>query len=74
MTVGNQSIVFTSQEDAMETVETFVDCENHVSWAGEYFSYLPGEIISLPESVAKARQEAGLLAIVATPAIVQEGA
>jgi len=48
----------------MSTDERFVTCENFVSWAGEYFSYLPGEVISLPENVALARQAAGLLSIV----------
>jgi len=48
----------------MNEVERFVTCENFVSWAGEFFSFLPGEIISLPESVATARQAAGLLSIV----------
>lgn len=35
-----------------------------VSWAGERFSLVPGDIIELPESTAKARQDAGLGSIV----------
>lgn len=37
-----------------------VKFKNGVSWAGENFSYIPGDIIDLPEETAKARQDAGL--------------
>lgn len=30
------------------------------SWAGESFSYRPGEVIELPDNVAEARIELGL--------------
>lgn len=36
--------------------------KNLESWAGEDFSYAPGEIIDLPDDVAAARIEAGLCA------------
>lgn len=38
--------------------------KNGVSWAGENFSHAPGEVISLPLSIATAREEAGLGSIV----------
>lgn len=34
---------------------------NLQSWAGENFSYLPDEVIELPDAVALARIEAGLV-------------
>ncbi|MGC4050975.1 MAG: hypothetical protein QM757_16545 [Paludibaculum sp.] len=33
---------------------------NLQSWAGENFSYLPGEVIDLPKAIATARIKAGL--------------
>ena len=42
---------------------TMVDVENHVSWAGENFSHVPGQKIQLPIEIAEARQEAGLCTI-----------
>jgi hypothetical protein len=33
---------------------------NTDSWAGETFSYRPGEVIELPDEIAEARIEAGL--------------
>lgn len=40
--------------------ESMVDFLNGVSWAGEGFSFIPGDVIQLPESIALARHEAGL--------------
>ncbi len=37
---------------------------NSVSWAGVNFSYAPGDVLDLDEVTAKARQDAGLGAIV----------
>lgn len=34
--------------------------KNLVPWAGERFSYNPGDVIDMPEDMAKARIEAGL--------------
>lgn len=34
------------------------------SWAGDRFSYVPGDICDLPEEIAKARQDADLGTIV----------
>lgn len=48
---------------AKEKIQT-VQFKNTESWAGENFSYAPGEIISLPEATALARQEAGMGTIV----------
>lgn len=33
---------------------------NLQSWAGENFSYLPGEVVDLPKAIATARIKAGL--------------
>lgn len=35
---------------------------NLVAWAGADFSYLPGEVLELPDEVATARIEAGVAA------------
>ncbi|WP_419900780.1 hypothetical protein [Roseomonas sp. USHLN139] len=35
---------------------------NLVPWAGEDFSYAPGEVIDLPAKIATARKKAGLVA------------
>lgn len=40
--------------------EKDVEFRNDVSWSGERFSYTPGQTITLAQSVAKARQAAGL--------------
>jgi len=37
-----------------------VSFQNSVSWAGSNFSYVPGDVLSLEEEIAKARQDAGL--------------
>lgn len=42
------------------TDEKKVQFRTSVSWAGERFSLAPGDQIELPESIAKARQDAGL--------------
>ena len=34
--------------------------ENSVSWAGDNFSYIAGDVLELPKSVALARAEAGM--------------
>lgn len=44
--------------------EKSVSFKTSVSWAGERFSLVPGDVIELPESIAKARQQAGLGSIV----------
>lgn len=44
--------------------EKVVQFKNGVSWAGDNFSYVPGDVISLPLAIAQARQEAGLGSIV----------
>lgn len=44
--------------------EPMVDFLNGVSWSGERFSFIAGDIIQVPEATAKARQEAGLGSIV----------
>jgi|CXWL01.1.fsa_nt_gi hypothetical protein len=44
-------------EDEKDKMTQF---KNGVSWAGENFSYAPGDVISLKESIARAREEAGL--------------
>lgn len=41
-----------------------VDFRNGVSWSGERFSFIAGDLVQLPEAIAKARQEAGLGEIV----------
>lgn len=44
--------------------EKTVQFKNGVSWAGSNFSYVPGDIVELPEATAQARQDAGLGSIV----------
>ena len=44
--------------------EKTVQFKNGVSWAGDNFSYAPGDVISLPAAIAKAREDAGLGTIV----------
>ena len=34
--------------------------KNLVSWAGQNFNYEPGELIEMPDAMAKARIKAGL--------------
>jgi hypothetical protein len=34
--------------------------KNLVPWAGEEFNYVPGDVVELPDAVAKDRIEAGL--------------
>lgn len=41
-----------------------VSFQNSVSWAGNNFSYAPGDVLLLDEDIAKARQDAGLGKIV----------
>lgn len=41
-----------------------VEFKNGVSWSGERFNYGPGDLVSLPEATAKAREAAGLGVIV----------
>jgi hypothetical protein len=45
---------------AAPATEAVVQFQNGVSWAGEGFSYIPGDIVALPESIARAREEAGM--------------
>lgn len=44
--------------------EKQVEFKTSVSWAGERFSYIPGDVLPLSESTAKAREQAGLGTIV----------
>lgn len=49
---------------------------NLVSWAGDDFSSVPGDVIDLPDTVAVARVNAGLAALIPaddTPAKRQPG-
>lgn len=49
-----------TDEPQVPSEEPMVDFLNGVSWSGERFSFIAGEIIQLPEAIAKDRQEAGL--------------
>jgi hypothetical protein len=40
--------------------EPMVDFRNDASWSGERFSFLPGQVITLPKAIAEARQAACL--------------
>lgn len=48
-----------SVEPSAETSNT-VRFETTISWAGDNFSCVPGDVLDLPEDVARAREAAGL--------------
>jgi|CXWL01.1.fsa_nt_gi hypothetical protein len=48
-----------TEEVQTEEVPT-VRFENSVSWAGDNFSYIAGDVLELPKPVALARAEAGM--------------
>lgn len=55
-----------TDEPQVPMEEPVVDFRNGISWAGERFSFIAGDIVQLPEAIAKARQEAGLGEIIET--------